>query len=274
MHKNLLLLCALLSVLSLNAQNATPNIHHKGKFTFYWGYNRGYYTDSNLHLHGTGYDFTLRHIDAKDRQTPFTADVYFNPTRLSIPQCNYGIGFFITDHYHISINGDHMKYVMVQDQVVTINGKIENSNTVYDGVYKDQSIKLTDDFLTFEHTNGLNYINVELSRYDELLPKLFKREFKHVEVELNEGIGIGGLIPRTDTKILDKRRYDEFHLAGYGLSARAGLTVTLFNHFTISGNLKAGFISMPDIRTTLSDYDRGSQHFAFFQPNFLLGWRL
>jgi hypothetical protein len=95
-----------------------------------------------------------------------------------------------------------------------------------------------------------------------------------VEVELNEGIGIGGLIPRTDTKILDKKRYDEFHLAGFGLNARAGLTVTLFNHFTISGNLKAGFISMPDIRTTLSDNDRGSQHFAFFQPNFLLGWRL
>lgn len=274
MHKSLLFGCMLLSVLSINAQNGLPNLRHKGKFTFYWGYNRAYYTDSNLHLYGTGYDFTLRHIEAKDRQTPLSADVYFNPARLTIPQCNYGIGFFITDHYHISINGDHMKYVMVQNQVVTINGQIENSNTIYDGVYTNQPIKLTDDFLSFEHTNGLNYINLELSRYDQLLPKLFKRDFKHLEIELNEGIGLGGLIPRTDTKLLDKRRYDEFHLAGFGLSVRTGLAITLFNHFTINGNLKAGFISMPDIRTTLSEHDRASQYFYFFQPNFCLGWRI
>lgn len=277
LHKNyLFLLVALLGASSLFCQT-TPTTPapkgNKGKFYFFWGYNRGYYTHSDLHLHGDNYDFTLYDVVAKDRQTPFAADVYLNPAKLTIPQCNYGIGYYINDHYSVSINVDHMKYVMVQDQTVKITGSIANSNTNYDGSYDRDDIVLKDDFLLFEHTDGLNYIVAEFTRTDNLLPLVTHYKGGKVAVNLHEGVGIGGLYPRTNATLLSNPRNDAFHLSGYGASLKVGLDITLFHHFFIGGNLKGGFIHMPSVRTTASSSDRGSQKFGFFEDNFVLGWR-
>ena len=61
---------------------------------------------------------------------------------------------------------------MVQNQSVRISGNYPNSfnSTVINNGYVD----LTDEsFLTFEHTDGLNYVNSEFSRVDDI-SKLFK----------------------------------------------------------------------------------------------------
>lgn len=65
-----------------------------------------------------------------------------------------------------------MKYVVDSNQIVTMKGDIQNSGTDYDGVY-DDAIVLASDLLLLEHTDGLNYINIELRRVDEL--KLFNK---------------------------------------------------------------------------------------------------
>lgn len=271
----LLLLIISLAAFSGNAQEAMPGggKSNKGKFYFFWGYNRGYYSKSNLHLYGKGYDFTLHKILAKDRQTPFSADVYLNPTLLTIPQCNYGLGYFLNNHYSISLSVDHMKYVMVQNQTVNISGTITRSNTYYNGFYDHNPIVLKESLLIFEHTDGLNYIVTEFNRTDNLLPVLSPYSGRKIAVNLTEGIGIGAILPRTNTTLLSKSRYDEFHLAGYGVSLKIGLDVTFFGHFYLAGNLKVGWINMPDIRTTQSAQDRAAQQFGFIQDNFLLGWR-
>ena len=274
--KHYLLIIAFLSALSSFAQTtAIPPIHkgNKGKFYFYWGYNRGYYTPSDLHLTGDDYDFTLHDIIAKDRQPPFSLKVYLNFAKITIPQCNYAFGYYLTDHYSISLSFDHMKYVMVQNQTVKISGHIDNENTQYAGVYDNNNIEIRKNLLIFEHTNGLNYIVTELNRSDNLLPKVTRYKGRKIEVNLNEGIGIGALVPRTDATLLLNKRNDAYHLAGYGISLKAGLDVTLFRHFFISGNLKSGFIHMPSILTTEHSSDRGSQKFGFLQTNILFGWR-
>lgn len=273
MLRSLLILAALLCECSLVAQSAPKTVHLKGKFYFLWGYNRARYAKSDLHLYGKNYDFTLNNVIARDRQTPFTADVYLNPSRLTIPQCNYGIGFYLNEHYHLSLSGDHMKYVMATNQFVQISGEIADSDTPYDGIYNNALIQLKPDFLTFEHTDGLNYVNLEINRSDDVLPMLFHHEFRNIALQLTEGVGIGCLLPKSNTKILTKIRYDRFHLAGYGASIKVGLNVVFFKHLSVGFNLKAGYINMPDIRTSFSPEDRGSQHFTFLQDNFLLGWR-
>ncbi len=252
---------------------ALPHKGNKGKFYFFWGYNRAYYTHSNLHLNGEHYDFTLYHLVAKDRQTPLSADVYLDPTKLTIPQCNYGLGYYFNDHYSISLSVDHMKYVMVQDQTVMISGYIKDSTTPYDGYYNHDYITVKEDLLVFEHTDGLNYFVAELNRTDNLLPMLTSYQGKKIEINLIEGVGIGGLYPRTNATLLSKNRHDAFHLAGYGASIKIGLDVTFYRHFYLAGHLKAGFIHMPDIRTTESSVDRGSQKFGFIQDNIMIGWR-
>ena len=61
-------------------------------------------------------------------------------------------------------------------------------------------------------------------------------------------------------------------MAGYGLSAKTGINMTLFKHLFFRGELKYGFINMPDIRSTPSEQDVASQHFFFTQINFCFGY--
>lgn len=120
-------------------------------------------------------------------------------------------------------------------------------------------------FLMYEHTDGLNYVNTEFSRHDDI-SSLFKIEnTDKIQVNLTEGVGIGLLYPKTNTTLLGKPRHDDFHISGYGVSAKAGLNITFFKHFYIQGELKGGYINMQDIRTTQSNEDSASQDFFFFQ---------
>ena len=114
-------------------------IVNKGKFFVYWGWNRANYSDSDIHFTGNNYDFTLSDVTAQDRQTPFSFNDYLNPGRITIPQNNYRIGYFLKEHYTISIGVDHMKYVMDADQTVKINGEI-NTGSPFDGVYNNDDI--------------------------------------------------------------------------------------------------------------------------------------
>ncbi|BDD03824.1 membrane protein [Aureibacter tunicatorum] len=261
--------------LNLFAQHTIPDKQigkkgRKGELYFYWGWNWSGYTNSDIHFKGDNYDFTLKDVKAKDRQSEFSYENYFKPSNITLPQTNMRIGYFINDKYDISIGVDHMKYVMVQDQTVKINGHINETGTPYDGVYNNDDIILAKDFLVFEHTDGLNYINVELSRSDDVFEWL-KIQSKHFELYLTEGVGVGALLPKTNATLLNNERHDDFHLAGYGLSAKVGLHLKFFKHFFIQSEGKGGFIHMPDIRTTPSTSDKASQHFFFLQGNILIG---
>ncbi|MGY0425592.1 MAG: hypothetical protein ACWIPI_02005, partial [Polaribacter sp.] len=243
---------------------------NKGKFFVYWGWNWASYTNSNIQFKGKDYDFTLSDVRAQDRQTKFSFNDYFNPANITIPQNNYRIGYFFKENYTISIGVDHMKYVVITDQNVKINGKINIGNKKYDGTYTNQDIKLAKDFLKFEHTDGLNYINVELKRFDDI-SHWFGLNLENLQINLTEGVGAGILYPRTDTTLLGKERHDEFHISGWGISTAVGLNITFLKHFYVQANYKVGFINMPDIRTTLSTVDSASQNFSFFQHNILIG---
>ena len=158
-----------------------------------------------------------------------------------------------------------MKYVMRQDQTVIIDGEIHNSETIYDGSYSDDEIQLTEDFLKYEHTDGLNYANIEFRRFDEIY-ELYK-----IKISLTEGLGVGILYPKTNTTLLNKERYDEFHLAGYGIDAVVGVNFSFLKYFFIQSELKGGYINMPDIRTTNSESDKASQDFFFSQIMIVFG---
>lgn len=235
------------------------------KLYFYWGWNVSAYTNSDIHFQGDNYDFTLKSVVAKDRQTKFGLDPYFNPSDLTIPQYNFRIGYYFKENWDLSIGIDHMKYVVQQNQSVGIDGYIQNTNPTYDDTYTNEYIELTRDFLQFEHTDGLNYANVELRHTNPLYT------YKSMQLSLIEGFGAGVLYPRTNTTLLGMERYDEFHLAGYGLGALLGLRAKLYKGFFIQSELKGGFIDLPDVRTTISSSDKASQHFFFIQTNILFG---
>lgn len=240
------------------------NYYRKGNFFIYWGWNRAAYTTSDIHFKGDNYDFTLDNVIAKDRQSPFDAKLYFSPNTITIPQYNFRIGYFFHDKYQISFGADHMKYVMQSHQNVKIDGEI-NNGTIYDGTYDNEDFHINPDFLKFEHTDGLNYENIEVRRFDVLFGR------KNFAFAANEGLGVGILLPRTNTTLMNNERYDEFHLSGYGISTVLSLNATFFKYFFVQMEWKGGFIHMPDIRTTMHKADRASQAFLFSQYNVVFG---
>jgi hypothetical protein len=238
--------------------------HNKGKFYIYWGGNRETYSKSDITFTGENYNFTLQNVEAHDKPKGWHID-YINPTRMTIPQTNLRIGYFINDHYNISIGVDHMKYVMFQNKVVNYTGNYPNRGTYSEDIATNQ-VLLTEDFLTFEHTDGLNYVNTEFSRVDDISTKLFKTwNSDKVQINITEGLGAGILYPKTNAKVLGKERHDDFHISGYGVAAKAGLNFTFFKHYFIQTELKGGYINMNDIRTTHQSIDRAKQDFWFLQ---------
>lgn len=275
--KNIFLFTACIALLCSNTINAQEEIkiqdkytaHNKGKFFISWGGNRDSYTKSNVNFKGKDYNFTIDNMVAHDKPKGWHVD-YINPVKMTIPQTNFRMGYFINDHYSIAIGVDHMKYVMTQNQTATITGTID-ANTAFDGEYNNTPVVLTADFLMYEHTDGLNYVNTEFSRHDDI-SSLFKiRNTDKIQINVTEGVGVGLLYPKTNTTLLGKERYDDFHVSGYGTSLKAGLNITFFKHFYLQGELKGGYINMQDIRTTQSTEDSASQDFFFFQRIIAVG---
>ena len=259
----------LLFVSSYAFAQATADTHQgrKGQFYVYWGWNGSAYSKSNIRFDGTDYNFELYKVKASDRQSKFDFNTYFNPAKFTIPQYNFRLGFYFKNNYSISIGTDHMKYIVNQNQEVPISGFISGTSTTYDGAYNDDNrITITEDFLQFEHTDGLNYANIDVRRIDEILAIS-----KKIKVNLTEGLGVGLLIPRTNTTLLNKERYDEFHLSGYGANLVLGINITFFDLIFIQSEFKGGYINMPSIRTTQYKADHAKQSFFFTQQNILFG---
>ncbi|MES2543860.1 MAG: hypothetical protein V4548_03175 [Bacteroidota bacterium] len=279
--KNSILLSILICVLGIQinfAQDTGPKkekftAHNKGKFFLNWGGNREEYSKSDITFSGKDYNFTLYDVIAVDKPKGWHVD-YINPGRMTIPQNNFRMGYYFTDKYSISIGTDHMKYVMVKDQTVDISGEIDlpvgDPGFGFNGVYNHDPKKLTQDFLMYEHTDGLNYVNSEITRLDDV-SKIFR--WNTDKIQLNTVLGVGGglLFPKTNTTLMSRERHDDFHVSGYGMAVKVGLNLTIFKYFFIQTELKAGYINMPDIRTTKSPDDRASQHFNFLQRNIVFG---
>ncbi len=268
----ILLLISFIFTTSVNSQDVSKYAGppQKGRLYFYWGWNRGFFSNSDIHLKGSNYDFTLYNVVAKDVQTPFNIDDYFNPFKVTIPQTNFRVGYYFNEHYDLSFGIDHMKYVMQQNQVVNISGYINQSGTEYDGVYNNSLIKLKTNFLKYEHTNGLTYVNLELRRSDKIL-ELGKLVHFNLDLNLTEGVGAGFLYPRTDATLLGYNRINEFHVAGYGTAAMVGLRLSFLKYFFFQSEFKVGYINLPDVIITSASSDRANQHFSFIQTNVLIG---
>ena len=264
------MLAMLLMVWASKSKEAIAQKHlpQKGQFFVYWGYNRSWFADSDIHVYGEGYDFTAYQLKAKDRPSPLNLD-YINPTKLSIPQFNFRLGYQINDRFTVSIGSDHMKYVVVQDQIASTSGIIKPEfSEKYQGTYLNTPQKITKDFLRYEHTNGLNYITVE-GEYLQPITHFAKRKGK---ISWNFGLGGFVLLPKSDIQVATKGADNRYHIAGYAISGKTGPRID-YGRFFLSSELKPGYATMPDILINNDAIDRASQNIAFLQYYIVLGYK-
>jgi hypothetical protein len=270
---------SMLAISSVFAQlNTTPQrytAHNKGKFFVSWGGNHESFTNSDIRFRGENYDFVVHNVEALDKPKGWHID-YINPTKMTIPQTNFKLGYFFSDQYSISVGVDHMKYVMNQNQTAMVSGNINlpagDQGVNFNGNYYNMPVDFTNgQFLQFEHTDGLNYIHAEIARTADFSSWFGNINTDKIQFNFTEGIGGGIVYPKTNTTLLGKARHDDFHVSGFGVSVKAGLNITFLKHFFIQGELKYGYINMNDIRTTQNPADRASQEFNFFERILVLG---
>ena len=252
-----------------STQNDNSKYTRKGKFYIFYGWNVSTYSTSDMRFKGSNFDFTLYDVVAKDRPSPFTVDKYFNAKNITIPQYDFRLGYYFKDNYDISFGIDHMKYVVQQNQEVEISGSISETGTSHDGTYSNELKTITRNFLQFEHTDGLNYVNIDIRRTDDILKS------ENLTISLIEGLTSGVVVPKSDVTLLSNERSDKFHWAGYGLGAVVGLNFTFFKHFFIQTEGKGGYINLPNVRVSKNNSsDRASHAFKFGQFNVVIGSKL
>lgn len=248
-----------------NTNSKPEPLSKKGQMFVFFGWNRAAFSNSDIHFKGNGYDFQLNKVAAQDRPTPFGL-VYFDPAWFTVAQYNFRAGYFIKDDLALVLGIDHMKYVMAQNQTVKFSGNI--SDPTYAAYVQNGQVNLADEnFLTFEHTDGLNYENLGLEKYKNLINK------EKIDLVWSYGAGVGFMFPKSNVKLFGNERSDRFHVAGLGTDVRTSLNLVFWNHFMARLEAKAGYINMWDIKTTLNNKpDKASQDFVFGQIIFGVGY--
>lgn len=236
-----------------------PSQSKMGKGTFYmtWGYNKDWFSKSDLHFSGSelgGYNFTLQDVEAKDRPG---FDQIFNTT-LAVPQYVYRFGYFFNNKSNtgVEINFDHTKYVMIKNQTLHLRGNI--GETFYD---KDTLVD--ENFLLFEHTNGANFLMINFLKRYYLLKSANKKHW--VSFVLKPGAGV--VIPKTDVTLFGKRLDNKFHVAGYIAGFDATLRYDFLKHFFIEASGKGTFANYTNVLTVGS----GKAHHHFFACEVIAG---
>ena len=271
--KFILVLFVTLNITSSFAQDSLYTSSKKGKFFISWGGNRDNFTKSDIAFSGDNYNFTIEDVEAQDKPKGWHLD-YINPTRMTIPQTNLRVGYFISDKYAVIIGFDHMKYVMKQNLIKNVRGEInlptEEAGSVFNGQYNGQTF-VSEQFLEFEYTDGLNYAFTEIARYDDISKWFGITNTDTFQINATESVGFGFIYPRTNSTLLLKPRNDAFSVSGYGTSLNLGLNLTFFKHFFIQTDLKGGYIKMNNSRTTSVTTDKASHDFFFLQRVISLG---
>ena len=237
-----------------------PESARKGRFYFYWGYNRATFLDSDIRFAGPNYDFTLFDVKAVDYPTTFNVETYFGVTTLWIPQYNYRIGYYLSPRWGISLGLDHIKYVVLNEQTVRMTGNVSaTASQKYAGAYNNSPVVTTEDFLRFEHTDGLNLLSLD-AEYGQPLAKFWKSRLR---LSFQGGGGAGPVIPRTDSSVFGDGLNNKFHVAGWGISGKAGFKLDIFKKFFIESQVRAGYINLSDIILHNEQPQRAKQSIYF-----------
>jgi len=267
--KKIVVILIIFSVQLLNSQDIN---NRKGQFFVSGGVNRSFYSTSDISFKGNDFNFTLHNVKADDNR-------YLEPKGLSLDQANFKIGYFFKDNYNIVLGYDNMRYVLRNGEDVKIKGFIdvgsysyENVKYNFDNKYDFEKVHLSDSFLIYDHS-GLKYFFAGINRFDNF-NKLLGINTDKFEVNLEEGVDFGVVMPKTNTTILGNEKFENSSNVGFGMSVSAGINLTFFKHFFIKTDIKYGYIDMKDIQVTLKDPTANvKQHFNFIETSYTFGFR-
>lgn len=233
----------------------------KGSFYLTWGYNRDWYTKSTIHFRNTttdNYDFTF--IDAKAHDKPDYHEFY-KFTKLTVPQYDLNAGYFFNDKHDlgIEISWDHLKYVVTDNQVIHVRGQIR-------GHQIDKDTLVTPSFVHLQHTNGNNYLMVNLVKREKLWMT------KNIQLSAIGKVGAGPLISYTISTVLGNTDGGYFHYHGVVAALSGGLKLDLFKYFFLQTDLQGAWVDYTNTKLGADHQGLATHHFYSLQYKYLFGF--
>ncbi|MFD1468006.1 hypothetical protein ACFQ48_07195 [Hymenobacter caeli] len=238
-----------------------PSAKHRGTLYFSWGYNRDWYSRSDIHFINTttdNYDFTLVNAHASDH--PSMSDFWkFNS--LTVPQYDATLGYMFNDQHDlgIEVSWNHLKYVVDDNQVIHVRGNLR-------GHYIDKDTLVTPDFVHLQHTNGNNYLMVNLVKRRKLLVG------RHLQLSAIGKVGLGPMITYTISTIYGAYQKDPFHYQGMVFGGSAGLRFDIYKHFFLQGDLQGAVADYTFTRIGPDKVGRVTHIFSSAQAIYAFGF--
>lgn len=229
-------------------------LRKKGTLYFSWGYNRDWYTPSTIHFVNTktdNYDFTF--INAKSHDKP-DMENYWQLDRLTIPQYDMNIGFLLNNKSDIGfeLSWNHLKYVVTDNQVIHVRGTIR-------GHYLDKDTLVTPDFVHLQHTNGNNYLMMNLVKRQRLITG------EHLQLSAIGKVGAGPLMSYTISTVLGSHDSGHFRYHGWVVGASAGLRFNIYKYFFIQSDIQGAFADYTTTELGADRVGRATHHFYSLQ---------
>ncbi len=206
----------------------TPRDH--GSVYLNWSYNRDWYTKSDIRFRNSksdDYDFTFHDAVAHDHAS---MSDFWKPSNLTVPQYDLTVGYMLHDKHDlgIEVSWNHLKYVVDDFQTMRVSGQIR-------GYKFDRDTLVTPDFVHLQHTNGNNYLMVNLVKRWGL------RAGRHVALSAVGKVGGGPMISYTISSIFTSHAEGPFHYEGWVAGASGGLRLELYKYFFLSTDMQGAY---------------------------------
>ncbi len=266
----LLMLQVGIAVAQTETETSTTTKKRKGQLYGSWGYNREWYTKSDIHIHNDGdpnlhnaqgsYDFTIHNAKADDRPD---FDQIYDVSNVTIPQFSFRLGYMFNDKWDlgIEINYDHAKYIMRDYQTLHVSGQIFGQSIDKDTLIDPKT------FVHFEHSDGANFWTLNLvKRFQIYNSKSEKFKFSGVAKA-----GPGIVLPRTDVTLFGTRVNNKWHVAGYFVGLEVGPRVEVFKYIFAEWTAKVGYANYTN-SLILDNTAKANHKFATFMTILTVGF--
>lgn len=222
------------------AQTAKIPTKKRGTLYISWGYNREYYSKSDIHFQSNGfenYDFVYEDATAHEKPGFNHGVSEFIHTDLTIPQYNLHVGYLFNDKRNLGIelSWDHLKYIVDDNVTRHLKGQIR-------GVPIDKDTFITYDFIHLQHTNGNNYLMLNIVKQHQLYKN------KYLDLQAIGKAGVGPLVSYSISKVLGSFNDDGFHIQGFVVGLNAGARLNMFKFLFIQPAFQYGFADYTNTR--------------------------
>lgn len=214
--------------------NAQLDLHivKNGSLYFSWGYNKEWYTRSNVHIkqEALGNDYTMNRVVAEDHPG-WNTGIFNKP--LTVPQYNYRLGYFFNkkQDWAFEINFDHTKYIISQDQNISLSGTINNQPT--SAVIK---FNYQNGFYYYLN-NGANFLLFNLVKRF----RIYETESRKFKLDLLAKGGIGPVIPHVQNSLFGKDNNPGFQFGGWNIGAETALKATIMRYAYLEFSQKVDY---------------------------------